>query len=288
MPITSLFCPLCAQEFSDLGHWDSGPCKASAMQRSWWQAMLENQLLDARHRNGQVTVTRLLGCPREWMLQDFLPTMFHPHSSHTPHVGTLVQAAAARACPDGWVAEREVKGKLFGLEVSASIDLSKMEVDYQGQDACMGRICEGKFHSTDKDGYKPWTLKADHAVQVNMQRLLWEQQEPGLKVVEMKLSRASMVGAGKEMPSWDVPPMSEEQIMQHRPGGGVFTVGQIAGMIVQALHPLNEATDMEGNIKAFVPLVGRSQFNEKKCTAYCNLGCKRLCDEMEGIGGGKW
>jgi hypothetical protein len=292
MPLNGVWCPACKDTFSDFEHWreDEG-CKGSAQARAHWHSLLDHALKDTRHCNGLITITRLLTCPREWILHDFIDHPFNPTHAHTPHVGTLVQENAAKYPPLGWVAERKVAGKLFGLEVSASIDLSWMfgyqvllstsgdpVVEWRGA----GKICEGKFHSTDKDGYKEWTLKDDHVAQVNMQRLLWEQCEPGLKVVEMKVTRSSMVGAGKEMRTFKVPVWDEERIRNHRPGGGDFTVGQIAGFAEQSLWGIKGALpeDYTRWVKE-IPLIGRAMFNKTKCDRYCAL--KAVCDEVEGI-----
>lgn len=299
--ISALFCPACKIETTDLTHWvsDTAPeCAGSAQARAWWHSLLNHALNDTRHRDGKITVTRLLTCPREWLLADFLPHTFDPRTQHTPAVGTLVQAAIAKFPPIGWVAEREVQGTILGLPLSAAIDLSLMYATTGLEHAGYtkeGKICEGKFHSFDKDGYKEWTLKDDHACQVNMQRLLWEQQEPGLRVVEMEVVRSSMAGAGKEMKRFKVPVWDEERIAAHRPGGGDFTVGFIAGKAAEAL--LNLKHDYVANqgflggastyvnvgevVKESVPLIGRSMFNKKKCSDYCSL--KQVCDRVEGI-----
>ena len=126
MPIVNVQCP-CSPSPVPCNHWrtDSG-CTLPADTRAWYAALLHRQLNDTRHRAGNITVTRLLTCPCEWLLQDYVPYTFHPKSAHTPHVGTLVQAEKARFAPLGWVAEREVSGTLWGLPISASIDLSKL------------------------------------------------------------------------------------------------------------------------------------------------------------------
>jgi len=294
--ISALFCPACKIETTDFTHWvsDTHPeCVGSAQARAWWHSLLNHALNDTRHRDGKITVTRLLTCPREWLLADFLPHTFDPRTQHTPAVGTLVQAAIAKFPPIGWVAEREVQGELLGLPLSAAIDLSIMFEAPISEDWPLnwGKICEGKFHSTDSERdektgvWGKWKhAKADHFCQVNMQRILWEQCEPGLKVVEMKVARSSMIGDGKEMPAWDVPVWDEDKIAAHRPGGGDFTVAQIAGFAHQALTFINERGPLDdyGNLVAdAVPLVGRSMFNKKKCTDYCSL--KGVCDRVEGI-----
>lgn len=279
MPPVNVLCP-CSPDPQPCDHWrgDYG-CTLPADQRAWYQALLYRQLHDTRHRDGKLTVTRLLTCPREWLLSDFLPYTFNPKSARTPHVGTLVQAEKAKFAPLGWVAEREVSGELWGLPVSASIDLSLLSGG--GDMPPIGRISEGKFHAFDKDGRDPWSLKPDMIAQVNMQRLLWEQSEPGLQVVEMKVTRDSM--AAKESATFEVPVWDLEQIGRHRPGGGDFTVKQIAGFAQQVTNLVNEddGIDQDELVRAIsdTPLVGLSMFHETKCTKYCAM--RQVCDKVQ-------
>lgn len=289
MPPTNVTCP-CSPGTHPLTHWGQD-CTLPADTRSWYAALLHRALNDPRHCAGNITVTRLLTCPCEWLLQDFLPYTFYPKSAHTPHVGTLVQAEKARFAPLGWVAEREVAGTLWGLPISASIDLSKLEGEPDKHTpeglryyAKKGYICEGKFHAFDKDGNQPWTLKPDHACQVNMQRLLWEQCEPGLRVVEMKVSRDSM--SGKASKTFEVPEWSLEQIGGHRPGGGSFTVKQIAGFVTNFQNALNfdGATEdrelVKQAIRDSIPMCCSEMYNGKKRELYMQQGVKSICEGM--------
>lgn len=298
MPPTRVLCP-CDKSEHEITHWlaEQG-CPLPPQARADYQSSLHRTLNDTRHKDGHVTITRLLTCPRAWLIQDLLPYTFNPLLVNKMKIGTLVQEEIARfAGHVGAQAEVKVRGELFGLDISASIDLLSGNMINEGKfhgelrmDALMGRA------KWLKSGYgQPQLLNDEHVAQVNMQRKLLEQngyahfyppnqytQMTG-KAVHLILSHSSM--SDPLWPSERAPIRDEDWIGNVRPMGMDFNVRQIAGMVenfqlsgcksmgYQITHP-----DPEERIKArildCIPKVG----------ATCSFGAKKagsrgwLCD----------
>lgn len=287
MAPTNLRCP-CSSEPQPLDHWTAGQgCPHPPQARAWYHGGLQRTLEDTRHAGGNVTVTRLLGCPRQWLITDLLPYTYDPLSWHRARVGTLVQEEVARyAHAVGAQAEVKVEGKLFGLQVSGSIDLLAGSL-----------INEGKFHGEKRMdalmGRAKWTkppnvkqlLGDDYAAQMNMQRLLLLQRfEVADKLI---ISHSAMEDAA--WPSERAPLRDEAWIGEVRPMSGSFTVRQIAAMInnFQANTNFDGAVQHEDivrqAIKDCIPKVGESQLvNSKTGKSWMCEHCevRRECEQI--------
>lgn len=268
MPAIDVFCPSCKDTFP-LDHWPNGPCSASAVARGWWNSLLQNTLQDTSHSGGNLTITRLLGCPRQPLIADYFDYTFHPSDSHSPAVGTAVGEKVAEYKPEDWSSEKRVEGELFGVKVSAAMDLSFTNGHKR-------IICEGKFHGDfkwgrdEKYGLKP---SPEHKAQVNGQRLLWNKQE-GEKPTQMFVTRWAMTPErGKEMLTWEVEEWTEEELGEFRPHGMPFRVKDLAAMWANfKTNPVKE------NIQETCVAAGKT--NNWMCK-FCPKGVKSICDSME-------
>ncbi len=61
MPAVDLKCP-CSPGKKSLQHW-RGECKLPAMVQGWYEGQLQMTLNDTVHRNGAITVTRVVEQP---------------------------------------------------------------------------------------------------------------------------------------------------------------------------------------------------------------------------------
>lgn len=283
MPPANLRCS-CSSESQPLDHWRAG-CTLPPQARAWFEGGLQRTLHDERHRDGRVTITRLLTCPRQWIIPDYLKYTYDPLSWHKARVGTLVQEEVARYAETvGAQAEVKVAGRLFGLDVSGSIDLLSGNLINEGKfhaekrmDAVMGRA------KWVKPAGVPQLLGDDYVAQVNMQRILGKQS--GIDVDKMIVSHSGM-----EDPAWPsecAPLRDEEWIGAVRPCGGSFTVRQIAGMVSNFQTTMNEKgwndpAEVEETIKECVPKVGQSCWVDKSGKSMCDKFCsfKKECDNI--------
>jgi hypothetical protein len=246
-----------------------------------------------------VTITRLITCPRQWLITDFLPYTYDPIKWHKARVGTLVQEEVARyAEAVGAQAEVKVRGQLFGIEVSGSIDLLAGSL-----------INEGKFHAEKRMdvvmGRAKWMpgvkqlLGDDYVAQMNMQRLLVEQSADAVwfeatgqtpenmdKVAkdEKIIKQLVISHSGMEDPSWPserAPLRDEAWIAKVRPCGGDFTVEQNVGFVANFKSMVDSISTYD-KIAATVPKVGATCWVDKKGKSMCDKFCavKRECDDI--------
>jgi hypothetical protein len=235
-------------------------------------------------------------------------------------IGTLVQAEVARwAEATGSQAEVKVAGRLFGIDITGSLDILGGSL-----------INEGKFHAEKRMdaimGRAKWSrapgvrelLDDDYVAQMNMQRLLLNQSREGFymgtidpaypDVIKMQqpdflepIKELTISHAGMEDPSWPserAPLRDESWIGNVRPKGGSFTVRQNAGFVANfkvnfeydeviaaqegKYHTRQE--EVKATIRETVPKVGATCWVNKKgestmCNKYCEM--KEICD---GIG----
>lgn len=282
MPAIKVLCP-CSSIEQELNHWTPvGGCPLPPQAKAWYHGSLQRTLNDKRHCDGNVTITRLLDCPRKWLISDFLPWTFNPLRMFKADIGTLVQAEVARhAEAVGAQAEVKVAGRLFGIDVTGSLDMLS--------GSC---INEGKFHAERRMdvvmGRAKWMpgvkqlLDDDYVAQMNMQRLLLEQSTSTYPVTydikQLQISHAGMEDAS--WPSEKAPLRDENWIANVRPKGGAFTVRQNAGFVSNFK---SAAGSVEERLKATVPKVGATCWVNKKgestmCNKYCEQ--KAACDAI--------
>lgn len=279
MPPASIICG-CSSGEKELDHWQTGACSLLPQRQGWYNSMLTNRLTDKAHAGGNVTITRLLDCPRKPLIQDFLPYPFEPTSQHKMHLGTLVQREIAQHLPAGYQAEVEVRGRLFGLEVSGRIDILGP-----------GIINEGKFHGLDKMrrimGETKWSpakelLSEEQVAQTNMQRLLLEQTvsipEDAAFVGKMVVSHSS--DSHPDWPSEQAPLRDEDWVGNVQPCKGGFKVREIAAFLGRALEEIRGGCPAAEAIGR-VPKVGETMFANKSgnnmCKSWCSRGVAGVC-----------
>jgi hypothetical protein len=261
---------------------------------------------DARHGTLELTVTRLLTCPRATFLEVLVPYCVDPRRVAARERGTVMHAALAAHQPAHVKTEVVVRGALFGgYPVSGRVDM--VELDAQGRVVGLGDIkCPNDESVRYRAKVAPGVTdarkmvgaaKLDHALQLNMLRLLVAQQPWG----------ASMDAARVPMTVWDygclgdegpvplaAPVMSEEEMWLAKPAvyppghkyfdRGVWervaTLGEIVGehwaallryaAVPEALR--SERVVIEEQVIAPMKLIGqRGMLGGKMCTRYCDV-----------------
>ncbi len=282
MKLKGLSCPSCNKHNLPLDHYAASspsPCPDPVIPEDEAQNMIDDILSDTTHVFGNITCTRLLGCARDIAIQDTIPLSIDLTKRQSMHNGTEKHQALASRGKDGnheyikisgdgktpiyhdvvdTSVRREltVRGKLFGVEMQATIDRLSPE-----------GIIEYK---TTKFGFK---LTKEHEVQTSIQALLWAE----LEYPKIRLWSLSWTGG---YTYYDIEPLAEEECGEYKPLGGEVTVRQNATLL-DLFYKNCDKNDPEPAIKS-LPLSGRDMKigKQTKCF-YCTS--RRACDRMEGI-----
>ena len=247
---------------------------------------------DVRHSTLDLTCTRCTGCPRQTFIEVLLPWWTDPSSSFVMHRGSALHEVAANnwnpATHRSEGVERAtmtVAGKLFGTELSALMDCNTIA----GQR--ITELIDLKFPNDMSIRFRGNTAKPDHAFQLNVARLLLAQNEQavadGYDPDDVLLTIWDHA-CGKDAGPVPLPAahMSEDQMLALTPGGGEWSVRNIIASVLGAkeVYDEREHTDKlkEGSLRELIAgmaLVGRTQFNSKKCPLYC--GVNGICDGID-------
>ena len=255
MPLVNWLCSL--HRTVPLDHWSSGEC--SIYSSRVINTILAKEQGDSNHQGYTLTPTTVLACPRQILIERFLPYAASPESLITMSVGTWAhQALNHQAVP--------VKGTLFGHDFVGEIDA----VDG-------GIIEDDKF--TGMMSMK-WYLdkgpSIDHIAQVSMYRILHEQAYNNIDECAINYY---MVGGGstyKGGVSAKLPPyiryviktMNEKQLLSHKPLGGDQTVEENLGQLLRSYKAIKDGADPVDVVRQ-LPLAGTTMLHGQKCPKYC-------------------
>lgn len=280
---------------------------------------------DERHRTLNLTATRCLTCPRQTFLSTLFPYYPNPRKYGLAERSTLLHEGLAKSWnPAVYFAEGRdntvLQGKLFGVDVSLQLDVLKFARDVGTHDdpSVPPRIVEigdnkfGKdWSAAYRDSPRPGEARAgvakwDHALQLNIIRLVLAQQEWALRggydansvlltIYDYAESRTDGLGVPLAAPH-----LSEEQLRVARPAvrqsweknfdqvafDRAATVEEIVKEHVwaqwrysQIPEGLRRERAMVEQAVAPMALIGqRGMFNGKMCTDYCDV--KDECDAL--------
>lgn len=299
MPAKWLTCP-CTFGPLPIDHFASGACKGLAggmhMPLEWVESIVEDRISDAYHAGTRLTTTRCLGCPRESFIADTKDYVFDPAHANSPHWGTAVHEKISKnrssqyfevrfgGPGDALPAARLFRGEMGlvgteGIVVCGKVD--KITLGY-------GAIHDYKLHSETSQRFKGRDNKTDWttAAQLNIYRHSLEDvgAAPPETIQELVAYHGAMTSKRGPRP-WIpevLPLMSQEQILDVKPGGGTFTVREIIREYQRFFIRQSEGVNLDANLHS-IALVGRTMFNQAKCTDYCQPGVKQICDRLEGI-----
>lgn len=287
MPVVSLICP-CTPGELPLDHFESGACggheAGQYMPQAWAASIVKDRLADRYHADGRLTVTRLLTCPRETLIADYMDVAFDPRSMNSIHWGTAIHAALERDSENLQYVEIRFGGpddelpaaNLLGVKIAGKIDHIT---------AGFGEIHDYKCHSEMAQKFVGRQM-GNQAPQLNLYRMGLMDVMPETKgKLERLIAYHGAMTSAKGPEPWipeTLPIMTEAQILAFRPSGGEASVVDIIRAYLKFNVRQVEGMDLNENLK-LVPIYGRSMFNRKKCTSYCQPGVKAACDELEGI-----
>jgi hypothetical protein len=243
------------------------------------RAILAKLTQDTVHASGNLTATRLLTCPREVAISDFLHPIIDIRKFDSTHTGTLVHEDLARWAGGG-KAEQRLTATFLGEKVSVQPDYISADKRY---------LVEYKYHA---EGGQVWAAsspspRVEYGVQMNLARLGVE-QETGKPVFSLQVEEGAMCGKSRKI--WDralpqawiskeVPIMTEAEMGEVRPLGGEATVRELMEDYKKYMPLLREGGGEK--VIAKMPLRGRTMLNKLKCKM-CSV--QEDCDRLEGIG----
>jgi hypothetical protein len=280
-----------------LDHYASGECRKPPMYLPWLIGMVATSQRDTLHVEGRLTATRCTACSAAVLIGDFKNTYLDPPSRNSMTWGTAMHAFCEQFPAPGafmeirFPDEGVAAPKLGGMEIAGKMDylppLRRIE-DLK----CTNQISQEFKNPTGKWG-KSWSPDMDTAVQLNIYRICKEQLGIGGEetVEEMIAWHAAMCSAAGP-PPWipeTLPFLSEEQILDHKPAGGIYAVRDILGDYKAFNERRASGMPLDDNLR-LVPLRGREMYRDRKtgvgqkCLKWCDKGTKGCCDWLHGIG----
>lgn len=293
MKPVAYYCP-CVNGPVPLDHWSRLQCTDPPMPLGWILSLTKERQADTDHSGGAITATRLLTCPRQTLIEDFIeplpddPTwglVFDPRRMNSAHFGTTIHAEIAANTPGGGY--KEVRFPLPGAELP--------ELDFGGGVTCRlsGRIDylhpdtivleDYKIHSEGKQRTE-WNKKyvaPEIRAQFGIYKPLVEASVKDANVTHALVWHGAMTSANNEAPPWfktPVSPMTLTEIGSLRPYGAKQTVREIIRMYQWALGEIAKIAAPRHSrewyaafdaLLTHVPMVGESMFRGTKCASYC-------------------
>jgi hypothetical protein len=233
---------------------------------------------DKYHREGKITATRLLTCPRQVMIEDFLPTEgFDLAKASNLHWGNIAHAEVEKHSPPWLYSEVELEAEICGIQITGHLDMAASDLLW---------VDDLKTHSESKQRREAKKPGMDSGVraQESIYALCIEKMKPGTKVQELRSSHLAHTSAG--VPSSFKRrslPMTEDELAAYCPAGGSSTVAELVLDYKSFKLRQEEGWDIRENI-AFMPLRGVDMFRGSKCEKYCFA--KEACDELARQGQG--
>lgn len=316
MPVTQWIHPV-TRDRVDLDHFDrdTAGLKGRSAWPPWAARCVAASIKGDKRHTGTITTTatRCLGCPRETFIQAAFDYAVNPATRFLMDRGTMLHGVAAEHSPPNYLTEhgegREqltLSGELFGTKVSALLDGVRRD------DGPVTEIFDHKFPMDWSVRYRgkkfpderqqyvtavgkcseSWA-KFDHAMQLNIARLLLAQQpwavDAGYDPDNVLLTIWDYgIGKNAYPIALEAPHIDEAKMFKARPGGGKFAVEEIVfilGAVQDEWNAIPEAERTEERreeMAAQIPLVGQEgMFGGQKCGSYCDVEgiCSRIVRE---------
>jgi hypothetical protein len=227
-----------------------------------------------------------MDCPRRVYLERTVKYHANPASMCAMHRGTALHGVMATTLdPEIWSTEandpvrHDLRGTIGPYPMSALADAWRQDLT-EIADAKFPKDWSVKFRS--KDG----RAKGEHAVQLNIERILMGQQEwANARAYDPEKVRMVIwdhgVGATEGPAELVCAKMDEGEILATRPWGSTLTIADHADLLLQIgdKHKCIDAADGESRaiLAASIPLVGQTMFGGNKCGG-CEL--KGACDAL--------
>lgn len=293
MPLIGFICPT-ERAHVDFDHFErcvKGHNGRPAFPPWLARSIAEKALGDVRHGATDLTATRLLGCPRRTWIDILLPYRADPMGMVAAARGTVLHAAAAQSMDTTrWYTEAsdpvrlQLVGRLFkgsygpeGVKVSAQVDVLAKD---------LSEIVDYKFP-------KDWSVRyrnkrggrasVEHAVQLNIARLLLDQQDWAIKdgydssTVRMTIWDHG-IGDREGPEALEVTRMDELAILMATPFGEHYTVSDIITAYLDMAERHHAGVAPKKAISQ-LPLVGQKMMGGQMCTGYCAVAA--LCAEID-------
>ncbi len=251
---------------------------------------------DVRHTGLKLTITRVMGCPRQTYIETQYNQYVDPSGMCAAARGTALHGIfAAAADPDYWITEASdpvrlnLKGKLFGVELDMLVDVLRRDlreivdykfpldfsVRYRGTIPKPEWLAASIPDPATRAKIKAGMPKIEYIVQLNAARILLGQQEWAVREgydpeAPMLTSWDFALGqGGKGGPAaLQAPYLTEEEMLGVHPYGGAASIADNieTWMEMLARHAENPPRDEHA---ASLPLAGQSMMRGDKCTLYC-------------------
>lgn len=287
------FCS-CVEGPVPLDHWTSMKCTAPPMPLGWLIGICKGLSEDVDHRDGAVTATRLLTCPRQVLIDDFVQPrkddpgfglVFDPRRMNSAHFGTVVHEEIRKNTPGGGYTEIHfpLEGQKppvldFGQGVTCPVS---GRLDHLRPNMVV--VDDYKTHSETAHKFK-WNRKAadpEIRAQFGIYKPLIEDAVEGAHITHALVWHGAMTSARHPAPPWfnmAVVPLSLTEIGDLQPFGSRHTVREVIGMYVWALAEIGKITAARDSVEWYsafnqivnnLPMVGETMFGGQKCLTYC-------------------
>jgi len=264
------------------------------MPLGWIIGITKDRLEDTDHAGGQITATRLLTCPRQTLIEDFVRPLaedpdfglvFDPTRFNSARFGTAVHADIAANTPGGY---KEIRFPMEGqeptvLDVGAGVTCAVAgRIDFISPDTIT--VEDYKTHSETAHKFK-YNAKAgkdaELRVQYSIYKALVEASVPGIKIEKGRVWHGAMTSAKHPAPPWfdrEVEFMPLVQCGEIRPYGSKYKVREIIRMYQWALGEIGKIEAPMYSAQWYgvfteiirgVPMVGETMFGGEKCLTYC-------------------
>lgn len=318
MPILGFTCPGDDLDYDGFDHFEN--CEHGPRGRPAFSPWLARQIArgfieDVRHSGLRLTTTRTMACARATYLQARTSCYVNPRDVEVMARGTAGHAAAAQQWdPAHWISEAtdrvrlNVKGRLFkslvhrlGIDPPGTPTDGLVTEDGVYLDGLIDALHRPpRWEIVDLKFPKDWSIsyrnktgaaKTEHAIQLNIARLLLAQQQWAKgQGYNPETTRMTIwdhaIGRAEGCAPQAADPMTEEQILRVRPGTTYKMVAErtVADLICD--HVTTARLDQNENCKyapvlaACIPAAGLTQFNgacENRCPVRAE--CKRLMRE---------
>lgn len=272
-----------------------------------WQAGFIKHVAatDVRHSTLALSATRTMGCPRQTFIEVLWDVFIDPTESCAMSRGSINHEGVSKYLDDDWwitegneAGRCTLTGELFGTKLTAQSDAFRRAMP---KSLRVVEIVDSKFPKDFSVKWRGTEAKGDHVVQLNIGRLLLAQQpwavDAGYDPDDVKLTIWDhALGQSEGFRALPAPHMSEEQMLDHKPAGGTWTLREIVGLYEEAREavdgcdltkrPGQPVSDEARKVIASMPLVGEPMFRNKKCSQYC--GAQKICERLvleEGVPG---
>lgn len=285
MPLTKWIHPLTRKEV-ELDHFDTDRSYNGRPAANPWvcRAAAVNARNDTRHAGLDLTATRTMGCPRQVYLETQFPFSLDPSKLDLRVRGTINHNGAEQWFnPDVFMTEVTDRDKMTipvtigGYELTMLADVIRKD---------MTEIIDMKFPNDFSLRFRKEQAKADHEVQLNLARLGLATQQWALdagydpdKVMLTVWDHACGPSEGSK--ALRARHMTEQQVLDHKAGGGVHTIEEILAAYawMQDAHKECDGSDAgKRKVAGQLPLLGETMYNNKKCMMYCDM--QKMCEQL--------